>query len=137
MANFGMHEKRKSPWLVVLGIRFCLAEISAVGKSSGLLSCLTGTSTNRFDNPHDLQCSGYLELCSVACTVPCCAAFNGVSLDAAKKYFPERSKTVDVERPQRRTTTHSGSVCVGVAVCRSHFSSPKFLDLSYRSFKSI
>jgi hypothetical protein len=41
MSDFGMHEKRNTPWSVVLGIRFCLTEISAMGY-------LTGTSTNRF-----------------------------------------------------------------------------------------
>ena len=41
MSDFGKHEKRNSLWSVVLGIRFCLTEISAMGY-------LTGTSTNRF-----------------------------------------------------------------------------------------
>lgn len=66
MSDFRMHEKRNSPWSVVLGIRLCLTEISAGEKSSGLLFCLTGTSANRYGNQHDLQFSGYLELRFVA-----------------------------------------------------------------------
>jgi hypothetical protein len=84
-----------------------------------LLFCSTGTSANRFGNPHDLQCSGYLELCSVAILCYAVQRLIEFPLMRPRKTFPTDQ---EIERPQTQITRASGRVCVGITAYRPHIS---------------